>query len=257
MITHEVIPCFPTCYYCGAPATSREHVPPQVFLKQVPDISRHQALTVPSCKRHNEEKAQLDQAVYNAFALPLYHMLGTRWEKMPAHMRTTLRAKSKNFAHQKQITNAVPLVGPELDSAPLYLTHSTLDWTAWTRMLTAGLWYVICGCHRPEIDWDESEVIHWDFFAGAKMDVVHTDMLAEAFVSRNATYAQVAPEIWHDATVFGHHTLPAEYYTYRISKTGAVWVVEHRFFGQYRVWCAVVLPEAQAEQVMRLVGDGS
>lgn len=240
-----------TCYYCGAPATSREHVPPRIFLKHVPDIAHHQLLTVPACTRHNEAKANLDQAAYNAFALPLYHMLDTSWDRMPADVGDALRKKHSTFAHQKHLTAAVPLVGPELDDTPINLTHSLIDWSAWIRMLTAGLMYVICGRERLAIDWDSTVVKHWNYFSGAKRATVTTDMMVAALAENTALYTEVAPTVWHEAVAFGHQTLPAAHYTYRIGKTGAVWVVEHVFFGQYRVWCCMVLTAAQERMVIR------
>lgn len=47
-----------TCYWCGKPATSREHVPPQNIY---PDDKRVNLLTVPSCEEHNEAYHQLDE----------------------------------------------------------------------------------------------------------------------------------------------------------------------------------------------------
>ena len=45
------------CYYCGAPATSREHFPPKSFFPKV----NLQLKTVPSCEKHNNKKSNDDQ----------------------------------------------------------------------------------------------------------------------------------------------------------------------------------------------------
>lgn len=55
-----------TCYWCGKPKTSREHVPPKcVFpkLKDAPHLGnqRQQLIRVPSCDLHNSEKSGDDE----------------------------------------------------------------------------------------------------------------------------------------------------------------------------------------------------
>ena len=49
-----------TCYYCGKPATSREHAPPRSFF---PDSSKLNLITVPSCDIHNGRKSKDDEYV--------------------------------------------------------------------------------------------------------------------------------------------------------------------------------------------------
>ncbi|MBJ9270241.1 hypothetical protein HV032_11145 [Citrobacter freundii] len=47
------------CYFCSAPAVSREHIPPQGLFPSGA-IFREELITVPSCKKHNENKSDLD-----------------------------------------------------------------------------------------------------------------------------------------------------------------------------------------------------
>lgn len=54
------------CYFCGAPATSREHVPPKCIFPEkkdsgVQDNLRKSLLTVPSCHIHNLSKSTDDE----------------------------------------------------------------------------------------------------------------------------------------------------------------------------------------------------
>ncbi len=54
------------CYYCGAPATSREHVPPACIFPEGKDLSdgvnyRKNLITVPSCDTHNSQKSKDDE----------------------------------------------------------------------------------------------------------------------------------------------------------------------------------------------------
>lgn len=46
------------CYYCGEPATTREHAPPKAFF---PPKANLQLKTVPSCEKHNNAKSEDDQ----------------------------------------------------------------------------------------------------------------------------------------------------------------------------------------------------
>lgn len=54
-----------TCYYCGAPATSMEHVPPKCMFPESKDSLgvdlRSNLITVPSCQTHNLEKSKDDE----------------------------------------------------------------------------------------------------------------------------------------------------------------------------------------------------
>lgn len=53
------------CYICGAPATSKEHVPPQCLFPEKKDIGtdqyRNNLITVPSCDLHNTKKSKDDE----------------------------------------------------------------------------------------------------------------------------------------------------------------------------------------------------
>src|ERR1700733_6530786 len=53
------------CYYCGRPATSREHVPPECIFPEKKDSSgkdyRKNLITVPSCDEHNLHKSKDDE----------------------------------------------------------------------------------------------------------------------------------------------------------------------------------------------------
>ena len=53
------------CYFCGAPATSSEHVPPKCIFPEQKDLSdadyRKNLITVPSCHKHNSAKSRDDE----------------------------------------------------------------------------------------------------------------------------------------------------------------------------------------------------
>lgn len=54
------------CYFCGKPATSREHVPPLCLFPEKKDLDdeadyRKNLITVPSCDAHNSKKSKNDE----------------------------------------------------------------------------------------------------------------------------------------------------------------------------------------------------
>lgn len=56
------------CYWCGAPSTTREHVPPKCLFPEGKDINgilsgsyRNNLITVPSCDKHNLSKSNDDE----------------------------------------------------------------------------------------------------------------------------------------------------------------------------------------------------
>ena len=55
----------PRCYFCGAFATTREHVPPRNLFPEAKDVEgqdfRKNLITVHSCDEHNSEKSHDDQ----------------------------------------------------------------------------------------------------------------------------------------------------------------------------------------------------
>lgn len=55
-----------SCYWCGAPATSREHAPPRCIFPSPKDALgeiryRDNLITVPSCDKHNLQKSKEDE----------------------------------------------------------------------------------------------------------------------------------------------------------------------------------------------------
>lgn len=46
------------CYFCGEQKETREHVPPKCFFSP-----GHNLITVPSCKKHNNQKSDLDESM--------------------------------------------------------------------------------------------------------------------------------------------------------------------------------------------------
>ena len=60
------------CYFCGEPATSKEHVPPKCIFPEKKDSLgydfRRELITVPSCDEHNTVKADDDEFLFLCLA---------------------------------------------------------------------------------------------------------------------------------------------------------------------------------------------
>lgn len=84
------------CYFCGARATTREHVPPKCLFPKKggngePDY-RSNLATVPSCDEHNHAKTHDDEYLKNILVMPV-----TSNEIAGAHfIKTTMKA-AKNY----------------------------------------------------------------------------------------------------------------------------------------------------------------
>jgi hypothetical protein len=55
------------CYFCGRPATSKEHVPPKSFFPETKE-ERINLITVPSCDEHNNKKSETNEYMFQYFA---------------------------------------------------------------------------------------------------------------------------------------------------------------------------------------------
>ena len=65
-----------SCYWCAAPANTREHVPPKCIFPELGDAAdgtnhREQLLTVPSCPQHNLAKSSTDEYLLCVLAMSI------------------------------------------------------------------------------------------------------------------------------------------------------------------------------------------
>lgn len=93
------------CYYCSAPATTREHVPPKCLFpkkgsEEEPDF-RSNLATVPSCDDHNHAKTHDDEYLRNILV-----MSATSNEIAGSHFtKTTMKAAQSYPKLLKNITS--------------------------------------------------------------------------------------------------------------------------------------------------------
>ena len=112
-----------TCYICGKPATSVEHVSPRCFFPKSKDMppgvaeTRKNLITVPSCADHNELYAKDDEVASYVILLPREaNQLGILQFKSKA-LRAISRSKGLISALFKDITVYRQPDGSELPTA--------------------------------------------------------------------------------------------------------------------------------------------
>jgi hypothetical protein len=84
-----------SCYFCGGPATSDEHVPPKAFFPEdgaLPNARslRVNLITVPSCDLHNSRKSGDDEAFFAVIAGSIgvnHHAIGITRRKVLSAIR--------------------------------------------------------------------------------------------------------------------------------------------------------------------------
>jgi len=90
------------CYWCGKPATSKEHVPPKCLFTEGKDIRgiyderfRNRLITVPSCNEHNLGKSKDDEYLMSCLA-PYVGNNGV------AHIHTQTKVR-RDFERNKEL----------------------------------------------------------------------------------------------------------------------------------------------------------
>lgn len=133
------------CYICGAPATSREHVPPQCLFPEKKDIGtekfRKDLITVPSCDLHNSKKSKDDEFLMAALSGYIgNNILGF------LHTQTKVaRAMERNERFMDVfLKNAAPKWVKNKSGNPMPILRGTPDFPRLTRCfenIAYGLYY--------------------------------------------------------------------------------------------------------------------
>lgn len=111
------------CYFCGAPATSSEHVPPKCLFPEQKDLSqeehRKNLITVPSCDKHNAQKSRDDEFLMACLA-PVVGNNGT------AFLHTITKLARAHARNPHLINDTIREVRDERLVAPNGLTFPVL-----------------------------------------------------------------------------------------------------------------------------------
>jgi hypothetical protein len=116
-----------TCYACGQPATSVEHVPPKCIFPEIKDAAvdfRKNLITVPSCDVHNTAKSQDDEFLLLALVVYIGNNKAGKQHFLTKVMRAVQRMPG---AFRKRIDDSFPVVGTPGAGAALQFDRDRFD----------------------------------------------------------------------------------------------------------------------------------
>lgn len=113
-----------SCYYCGKPSKTMEHVPPKcLFPKGTKKNYRINLMKVPSCDLHNSNKSGDDQYMMIYFAVCAK---GLDYQKLRPHIDKTIRTIIRKPHIMSEYTDQIRLA-PKVDNQP---SPMSIDWHA-------------------------------------------------------------------------------------------------------------------------------
>jgi hypothetical protein len=214
-----------TCYYCGKPATSTEHVPPKALFPEQKDSPegvdyRKNLFTVPSCDEHNSVKSHDDEYIMyilamslpsNAIGRLLYKTKVTRAIKRnSAIIRMLLKDKRPVILRDTQ-TNTW------LESIALKVDYNRLK-NAFAHIAKAIYYMELNRIHIGDIK------VHSEF------------LLSLENVEANKIQSQLSASL--DVILAQHlkHGDNPDVFFYQVAQAGTDYVVRMTFFGDTKVY---------------------
>lgn len=192
-----------TCYFCDAPATSREHVPPQCLFPESKDLPagenlRLNLIKVPSCDEHNGGKSDDDAFLFWILTVALQGNEHKRRNFMTKGMRAFKQAPGTFLPLMENMTDVV-LQDP---SGALHASAAfEVDWRRFEKCMchiAAGIYY-----HHTRRRWTGSYRVVTDAFAfltGPKAQALNATM-KEMYAKIIGALAHL-PEHGQNPTVF-------------------------------------------------------
>lgn len=174
------------CYYCGSPATSKEHLPPRQFFKGF-ECDR---ITVYSCDLHNNQKSEIDTAILVAFIVSM------REAKIAFNsIKYDKDINSALMSAQEQIIRSKKLVHGRSVEVDINFNHNRVprlaylygkaDIKTWIKQLTAGLVIHALGRYEYITDWESVFVWSFEYYEQDQMRLgEYIDYIQEANLYR-------------------------------------------------------------------------
>jgi len=143
------------CYYCGGnPPSTREHAPPKLMFAAFDCDS----ITVPSCDKHNNNKAGRDRAIVTWLVKSIDRTLqsGVPESSLSPKAIRAINDLRPNFSQANaEISDQSFLIDSELD---LKIPAINFDYAEWIRQLSAALIWSVAGYFDPYVKWNEAFV---------------------------------------------------------------------------------------------------
>lgn len=224
------------CYFCGEPATCDEHAPPRAFFRGF-NVT---PITVPSCERHNVDKAQVDQAVLAVFGQSMETLQG-RVNLSSDLERGLLRAR-KAFPHVNKVVQRTVLPATNAMNNPPEIAKIDIDLNPWVQQLTAAIFWSVMRRFEPSIDWSSvsSWSPNWLEFPEHGQQYSRIELLLH--VRRNGKLLDRSNSThWNDGWAEHVHSYPSDIYSFQFALDQDGIVFRHVFFRDYRWFSAVIL----------------
>ncbi|MBN8590811.1 MAG: hypothetical protein J0M33_03600 [Anaerolineae bacterium] len=227
-----------TCYYCGAPAVSREHIPPKEFFKG----HLCDSITVPSCDLHNSQKSQLDQAVMSALLIPLKNE--RHIYKLDNDVQVAITNAEANFNRAKRLTSSASLISDLPAGLLPNVAYLRADIYTWIRQVVAGLfWYAIK--RRDEtLQWDQIQVWSPDWLPLPLGTTLSTNEFHDLWHERYSYIAVLEKMNWVDGWSSRPRPYPKSIFYFQTHMTQDEVNFKIVFFEKYR-WYISSTPKPQ------------
>lgn len=236
-----------TCYYCGSPATSREHIPPRLLF----NCTDCDSITVPSCDSHNTEKCGSDQAIANAMASALLPVVRRPEYQSSSPARCAVEHLAEELHRTSRlITQVTPI---EDGSVSLTYLHAEASFNNWVRQMTAGLVFDAVGPASSSLDWGTAAVFSPSRIP-SRTPEIEADELLQQLLRRQEMRDSVGVREWRMGWSAHPRPYPRDLYRFEFARAESGIVFRHWFFNQFDVFVFFEAATAIHEGICRKAG---
>lgn len=231
------------CYFCGAPATSKEHVPPKLMFRGF-SCDR---ITVPSCDAHNMGKSGEDQAILSGLLIPLDNGVREHSWKLEADVAKALNVGKSSFvrAKRKAFSSSILNNPPGKLSDVSYMAFDT---QAWIRQLTAALVFDGIEGFDPTIDWENAPMWSKEWYPAPNQATFTTEDFIEIAQARQEMKAEAESFNWRDGWSATPRPYPSDIYRFWLYVDNPSEVAfKHTFYNRY-TWYVVFIASSETRE---------
>jgi hypothetical protein len=225
------------CYFCGAKATTFEHVPPRQMFKGFSCDS----ITVPSCDEHNTKKSGDDQAIISSFLIPLRN--GKDVYKLEPEIEQAIKAATPSFERAKKKAISAQLINNQPADIPntSYLSADAKFWH-WMRQLTAALVFDATETFNDSVNWEELPAWSPHRIPSAKNEPMELDKFLALFQEKEKKEKGFQELEWLNGWSSFPNSYPSIIYKFKIHLTDSEILFCHKFYNRYDCYILVKLP---------------
>jgi len=218
------------CYFCGQPGTSLEHVPSkQMFIAFDCD-----AITVPSCNKHNNGKSGIDEAIVKSFLIAIEG--DSKRRSLNQNVQSALKAAAHRFDQVKNTVIRGPFVKNKSDallSQQTAFVKDNLGIPIWVTQVTAGLIWDCMQDFENGNDWSGADSWSLNYIKqgenGELSEEEHLRIVTENQVRANKLLSHDWIEGWSSFP----RKYPSDIYNFKVLFTKERIVFLHEFYADY------------------------